>query len=149
VADVVLLGVFVGDDLVKPVAQPIIFPSLADLGAVYPGHQIGIEDPGINIDLIPDHAAAVSFMWDESAPPASMVWVGTTDLMVRDAQLHHPLGGNVVHRFGIPLGEVPGVHHRIIPQGPLRWRRADDRWSAEQPLRRSLQSLPPMPDAHA
>src|SRR5271157_4900452 len=88
-------------------------------------------------------------MWEESAPPAAMVWVGTTDLRMRNAQLHHPLGGEVVHWFGISLGEVAGMGCRIMPHGPGGRRGTNHCGPTEQPLRRSLELLPFIPDAHA
>ena len=33
----------------------------------------------------------------------------------------------VIHRFGVPLGEIAGVHHWIVPHRLLGWRPADHR----------------------
>ena len=54
-----------------------------------------------------------------------MIGVGTTNLMIRDAQFHHAIGDGQIEVLGIPLGEVPGVRRRIVPHRPLGWRRAD------------------------
>jgi len=52
-ADAGCLGVIVRDDLVEPVPQAVLRPFLADFRAVYPGHQIGVEQSGIGVDPIP------------------------------------------------------------------------------------------------
>jgi hypothetical protein len=75
----------VGYDLVESVTQAISRPFLPNLRAIDPGHQVGIEQPCIDIDPFPDHAAAVSFVWEESAPPASRVGIGATALIIWDA----------------------------------------------------------------
>jgi hypothetical protein len=34
---------------------------------------------------------------------------------------------SVIHRFGVPLGEMAGVHHWIVPHRLLGWLLADHR----------------------
>jgi len=125
VADPGGLGVLMSDHLVEPIAQAVLRPFPADLRAVSPADQAHVEQAGIRIDLIPDHAAAVSLMWKERAPPASGVGVGAAVLTIRDAQFLYSLGDNQVEVLGVPLGEVPGVRRRVVPHRPLGWRRAD------------------------
>jgi hypothetical protein len=113
------------DHLVEPIAQAVLRPFPADLRAVSPADEAHVEQAGIRIDLIPDHAAAVSLMWKERAPPASGVGVGTAVLTIRDAQFLYSLGDNHVEVLGVPLGEVPGVRRRVVPHGPGGGRCAD------------------------
>jgi hypothetical protein len=115
VADPGSLGIFMGDHLVEPIAQAVIGPFPADFRAIPPAHQAPVEQAGIGIDLIPDHPAAVTLMWKESAPPTSGVGIGTADLMVRDTQFLHSFSDDQVEVFGIPLGEIPGVRRRVVP----------------------------------
>jgi hypothetical protein len=56
---------------------------------------------------------------------ASRISAPRSDPVGRDAELHHPVLNVVIHRFGIPLGETPGVLSRVMPHGPLRWWCAD------------------------
>jgi hypothetical protein len=85
VADPGGLSVLVGDDLVEPITQAVLRPLRSDLRAIESGHQVGIEQPCIDIDPILDHAAAVSLVWEESTPPASRVGIGATAPIIRDA----------------------------------------------------------------
>ena len=82
-ADAGCLRVLMRNDLVEPVPQEILRPFLADSRPVYPGHQIGVEQSGIGVDLIPNNAAAGSVLRKERAPLTPLIGVGTTDLMIR------------------------------------------------------------------
>ena len=72
-ADARCLGVLVCDDLVEPVPQAILRSFLADFRAVDPGHEIGVEQSGIGVDFVPNHAAAGSLLRKERAPLTPMV----------------------------------------------------------------------------
>jgi hypothetical protein len=127
VADSGGLGVLMSNHLIEPITQAVVRPFRADLAAVSFAHQARVEQPGIGIDLIPDDTATVSLIWEESAPPACIVGIGTANLIVRDAQFLHSLSDNQVEVLGIAFGEIPGVRCRVEPQGPLGGRRADHR----------------------
>jgi len=147
-ADAGCLGVLVRDDLVEPVPQAVLRPFLADSRAVYPGHQIGVEQSGIGVDLIPNHAATGSLVRKERAPLTPMIGVGTTNLMIRDAQFHHAIGDGQVEVLGIPLGEVLGVRRRIVPHRPLGWRRADHAGLAAEEIGDAAEGVHPASLSH-
>jgi hypothetical protein len=133
-ADPSSLGILMGDDLVEPVAQPILRPFLPELTPVSPGHEGNVEYPRIDVDLVSDNAAAVPVMGKEGPPPAARVEVGTADLILGDSELSHPLCGVVVHRLRVPPGEIMSVCHGIGPHAAPGWWRADHRRLAAQAI---------------
>ena len=60
VADPGGLGILMSNHLVEPIAQAVLRPFPAELRAVSPADQVRVEQTGIGIDLIPDHAATIS-----------------------------------------------------------------------------------------
>ena len=68
----------------------------------------------------------------EGRPRDAPVVVGHADLIHGEAQFFHPHGHEPIERLGVALGEIPGMLGRVVPHGPLGWRRADHRGLAEE-----------------
>jgi hypothetical protein len=119
------LLIFVRDARIDPVPQSSLRVGVGCFRAAS-FEQIGVQYPAVEIESpVRRVAASIRLGRNEGGVSDTVLWLADSDLQWVDAEFHHPVLDMVVQRLGVPLGEFPGVRLRIVPQRPLRWRRAD------------------------
>ena len=105
----------VGDDRVETVAQAQLRPLTAHVLTVSGYEQIGVEDAAVNADLFSDDSTTFSFVRKEGPPRNAVVRIGKADLVIWNAQVEHPLRDELLHRIGVPAGEIHGMFDNRHP----------------------------------